>query len=714
VPAGVGVALRPAKNVQNQRPQLHSPPSQPLNPGHMVQDFKFPQVPPPIPETGSSRRARDLVPPQTRRYNMHESYVSSVNEDSATPKTTPRTTPSSKSARWPTPPRESYYPESDYPDSPQAAYPSSRIMPPSEFPTPGQSRGTDSYDEGPRLPPPIATTNLEAPVRPRLGEISPASSRTTAMNALSAAIAAGFSTQPQASPDTSTPPGRTFSPMRMPFEGSSSRPRTPDTREELEAPQLRELPRSNKMLQTPSSAESTQSTNPLLGLGINQPGMSSKVPVNKRPPKLDIDAVRDMEARGSTTSLAELIRRATKLAANLDRGKTASRLGMLDMFGNSDKLGHMRPGDRDSTMSDLMSAFPAPAAGGTPRGDTLWPLGEKGYLVDEQGQHGKKQKKKKRKCCGLSLPVFIAILIIVVVLVAAAVLLPIFLIVVPRQHANHVNLHQCPTSYPCRNGGTSIVSNNACNCVCSNGFTGGHCDVAGSPNECTTMTIADGSNQYKNATMGLSILPVFADARSFDVALNASTILSLFSLNALSCASENEIVNFNSSTPSTASESNSNAKRFIMLADFGAGQAPTPLPTPSPHLRRQNVASSAGIVFAASTTTPSAPSATDTALSTVTSLLSPTAKPSAPPTFSSVDVPQDKLSFAQVVVLYVLQQSTAISVAVNAQQKIQSFFISGNSSATDTVSVGFGELQLTADFGSLTIRDGNGNDVGGG
>ncbi|KAK4999646.1 hypothetical protein LTR28_013309, partial [Elasticomyces elasticus] len=47
----------------------------------------------------------------------------------------------------------------------------------------------------------------------------------------------------------------------------------------------------------------------------------------KRPPRLDVDAVRDAEARGSLTSLPDLIKRATRLASNLDRGQTASRLG---------------------------------------------------------------------------------------------------------------------------------------------------------------------------------------------------------------------------------------------------------------------------------------------------------------------------------------------------------------------------------------------------
>ena len=697
--AGVGVAPRPGGPQSQPRPQLHPPPARPLNAANTVQNFKFPQVPPPIPE---SRRVRDLAPPQRGRYNMHDSYVSSMDEDS-----TPKTTPSSKSGRFPTPPgpprESSVYPESEY--SPQPAYPSSRIMPPSEFPTPGQSRGTNSYDEALRRPPQIATTDLGTPSRPKLGEISPASSRTTAMNALTAAIAAGFAHQ-QPSPGASTPPARTFSPMRMPFETDRSRPRSPEAQEELEPPQLRDATVSNNTEQTPGSAISNGSTNPLLGLGINQPGMSSKVPVTKRPPKLDIDAVRDMEARGSTTSLAELIRRATKLASNLDRGKTASRLGMLDMFGSSEKLGVHAPGNRDSSMSDLMSAFPAPAAGATPRRDTMWPLGEKGYLVDEQEVRSKSAK-KKRKCCGLSLPVFIAILIIVVVLVAAAVLLPIFLILVPKQHHGHFDFSTCPTAYACQNGGTSLVSNNACQCVCSNGFIGAHCEMLGTGGDCTTASLSDGSQEYSNATVGSSIMPIFSGATSqFDIALNASSILSLFSLNNLSCTSENQLVDFNGTTAtSTDTNNKAKAKRFIMLAS----------PTPTAILPRQ-VESSAGIVFAASSTDAPSPTSTDaSAVSTVTSLSntdSASATPTTSANFAPLDIPESQVSFARVVVLYVLQRSNAVSVAVNAQQKMQSFFVSasgessGSSAGNQKIAVGFGELQITADFGKLEILEG--------
>lgn len=53
----------------------------------------------------------------------------------------------------------------------------------------------------------------------------------------------------------------------------------------------------------------------------------------KRPPKLDIDAVRKAEARGSLTSLPDLIKRATRLVAIMDTGKRpASRLDDLSTF----------------------------------------------------------------------------------------------------------------------------------------------------------------------------------------------------------------------------------------------------------------------------------------------------------------------------------------------------------------------------------------------
>lgn len=54
------------------------------------------------------------------------------------------------------------------------------------------------------------------------------------------------------------------------------------------------------------------------------PTISYKRPGARIPPRLDINAVRNAEARGSLSSLTDLVRRATKLASNLDRGRTAS------------------------------------------------------------------------------------------------------------------------------------------------------------------------------------------------------------------------------------------------------------------------------------------------------------------------------------------------------------------------------------------------------
>jgi len=59
----------------------------------------------------------------------------------------------------------------------------------------------------------------------------------------------------------------------------------------------------------------------------NFPAGTAK-PQRRLPPRLNMDAVRDAEARGSLTSLPDLIRRATKLAAVLETGRPDSRWGM--------------------------------------------------------------------------------------------------------------------------------------------------------------------------------------------------------------------------------------------------------------------------------------------------------------------------------------------------------------------------------------------------
>lgn len=89
---------------------------------------------------------------------------------------------------------------------------------------------------------------------------------------------------------------------------------------------------------TPSPSRS--SFNSQLGPGKEKDGLTAigEIQYNRnsairRPPKLNLNAVRDAEARGSLTSLPDLIRRATKLASMMNEGKRpASRLNNLNDF----------------------------------------------------------------------------------------------------------------------------------------------------------------------------------------------------------------------------------------------------------------------------------------------------------------------------------------------------------------------------------------------
>lgn len=121
------------------------------------------------------------------------------------------------------------------------------------------------------------------------------------------------------------------------------------------------LPRKKKLPPTPEGARNISEAGPS-GIGAanaegympsprmgqsNQPG-PSRLSNIRRPPKLDMDAVRTMEARGSMTSLPDLIQRATRLVAMIDKGKRpASR---LDNLGEFDRAGRGNDGSGKFSM----------------------------------------------------------------------------------------------------------------------------------------------------------------------------------------------------------------------------------------------------------------------------------------------------------------------------------------------------------------------------
>jgi hypothetical protein len=322
----------------------------------------------------------------------------------------------------------------------------------------------------------------------------------------------------------------------------------------------------------------------------------------------------------------------------------------------------------------------------------------------------------------MSIWTFIVVMLLLLILVAAAVILPLFLIVFPRQrHTQQAVTQQdalghCPTVYPCSNDGVSVVSDNACRCICTGGYTGSQCNGAVDP-ECTTIDVAGDSQTFRSATLGSSVPRIITDATAnFSIPLNNTQLLSLFSANNLSCTSENSLITFNAES--------SKPKRFIMIPEFErpssphstgtAGPAITARAEPPPPLlpRETNtVGTSAGIVFQQTTTTTSALSATATlsAAGAANTSFPTTAGGGSSTTLDNLS--QATLDFARLTVLFVLDQTSNISAAINTQQRVQAFFLDGN--ATGVVELAYNGLSANADFGTFGLGFGDGIVLGG-
>lgn len=421
----------------------------------------------------------------------------------------------------------------------------------------------------------------------------------------------------------------------------------------------------------------------------------------QRPPKLNMDAVRDAEARGSLTSLPELIRRATRLAANLDRGKTASRLG-LDFWEQGAPDKNRTDLRRSGSLTDMLAAFPPPGEA-TPTG-TRTPNPKRmdygGRAGDMTGTESafSDRKSKRRRCCGMPMWTCVTLLIVLLFLVAAAIVIPIVLIVIPRMRENQTperNTNgnnnsqttlpttvptiapqpgQCENIISCQNGGVAIPqSDRSCNCVCINGFTGRTCATR-SEAGCTTTDIAGTAN---NATVGTGIPRLLASAQSnFSIPLNAPQLLSIFSNLGMTCTAENALIAFNGL-----------ASRSILTGESFKPSRSLPLDAVQPDnlQRRQTIGQ---------VNSPTANTATPTQNSVPSSTAPISSNPRA-------------LDFARVGVLLVLQESKTLDTAANAQVAIQSYLTddrNGNRNVAPTLRIGTLEMNLRA----LTIRYQNG------
>ena len=220
-----------------------------------------------------------------------------------------------------------------------------------------------------------------------------------------------------------------------------------------------------------------------------------------------------------------------------------------------------------SGLSDMLAAFPPPAhAGPHPGGRRSWrdsirqhvqswplPINNRTPHSSRDGNAGGSgsdrsggQGKRGRRCCGLSLWGFIVVMVVIVLSIAAAVVIPIEFLVIRKQSANRqaqAALEQCESQLTCANGGTNVVNQGMCSCLCTNGFTGFDCTVAPSSG-CTTISLT-GDRTISGVTVGDAIPRLLQQSQAnFSVPLSSTEVVSKLNAGNLSCGAMNALVTF--------------------------------------------------------------------------------------------------------------------------------------------------------------------------
>lgn len=332
-------------------------------------------------------------------------------------------------------------------------------------------------------------------------------------------------------------------------------------------------------------------------------------------------------------------------------------------------LGHR--GRRTGSLSDMLASFPNPSLA-TPDNCGSWPIflsrsDQRNAQPLRSNDDGPDARHAERRCCGMPRKWFILLCILLFIIVALAILLPVFLVAVPQQNASSEN--SCSQTTPCRNGGVSVASGTDCSCVCSNGYMGSNCTVAGD-SSCVTSEVENGTIS-KKATMGSFLPHLFAVSQpKFGIALDSVTIMALFSKYNVSCKTENAVVSFNN-----AFQSSSNSRRSIELpleTDRGDGESDD-VPSQTLYsiptgvvLAARSTATSNGIVYDDTLGSPTQTASTDTATQTSTAETKPASS-------TTTTLPEAVLEFSQVAVLYILQMTGSLDSALYSESQIRVF-----------------------------------------
>lgn len=439
-----------------------------------------------------------------------------------------------------------------------------------------------------------------------------------------------------------------------------------------------------------SSANNPPSRSPDSGLARadSETRGYSRMSAIRRPPQLDMMAIKEADKRGSLTSLPDLIKRATRLAAMMEKGKRpASRLDDMSGFPSDEELGRAKPVARDarpaSGISGMLAAFPSPLAvpqTEKPRRDSFWPV--YGSDFGRSTPLARPPQKPPRRCCGLPLGWFIVMLFILACIIAAAVVVPLELLVFNKKSSANTAqsaLSSCQSNTTCANGGIVTATDNVCSCICTNGFMGSNCTIAGSDG-CTTMSLNSTSGALTNATLGTAIPRLVAQAQTnYSISLSTETILARFNEANLSCVAENALVTFDGLSSSSGNEQ--------AAVSTSAAAATT---TAAAVRRDTTISISYNPTVAVSVITigGSAPSSVNPTITHDTSAMTATSASRSQSTTSSTTtrtthgpastssgsfiVTDEVLDFARVATLLVLQEKS-LNAAISAQNAIQHF-----------------------------------------
>ncbi|KAG5975243.1 hypothetical protein E4U55_007781 [Claviceps digitariae] len=433
------------------------------------------------------------------------------------------------------------------------------------------------------------------------------------------------------------------------------------------------------------------------------PRQHSRMSAMRRPPRLDIDAVRAAEARGSLTSLPDLIMRATRLAAMIDKGKRpASRLDALDGGWMNEKDDRHKSG-----FSDMLAAFPPPVQ--TPRNNTGsrlswfrssgWPAvqGQDGATHQSQTP-GQNVAKPKRRCCGLPIWAFLLSILFLLCLIAAAIVIPLEFFVfknLGNSDKQEPSLSQCQKTLICLNGGRNLFSQGSCSCICTNGFTGPTCGDSGATGcAMTDLVSMDGQSSVQNVTLGRAIPRLIAEANhNYSLPLSGTTILARFNAANLSCIAQNSLVTFDGHSTRTGQPTDEvqnagdeqampSSKRSITpRADAQENPEKAAPATPPMKGTSTTPPGMAPAIMPSSNAKSSHPPQADlpTTLVVDTSQATPV-RPDA--VRSAFEVTEEKVDFARAAMLYILQE-TSVDKAIYAQGQLQELFSKVTRSKTE-------------------------------